>query len=64
MDERNRPFRIPHSCANRKCRAKLGDDPVTVITTRHVRKFCSVECIVEGHVAEQEWIFRLPEGSR
>jgi hypothetical protein len=44
-------------CANPACRAHLGTDHVTLVTTCHVRRFCSVECITEGHrlVLNETW---------
>jgi hypothetical protein len=43
-------------CANAKCRQPLTVDHVTLITTAHVRRFCSVECIAEGHRAHLDAI--------
>ena len=42
------------TCANSRCRAALGVDHVTLVTTVHVRRFCSVECIAEGQQAHCE----------
>ena len=39
------------NCANLRCRSPLDVDHVTLITTAHVRRFCSVECITEGQAA-------------
>jgi hypothetical protein len=36
-------------CANPGCRRELAVDHVTLVTTCHVRRFCSVDCISEGH---------------
>lgn len=41
----------PFLCANADCRAELERDHVTLITTLHVRRFCSVECIADGQRA-------------
>lgn len=38
-------------CANLRCTTPLTGDHVTVTTTAHVRRFCSIECIHEGHQA-------------
>jgi len=43
------PAPEPFRCANLACRVDLGADHVTLVTTCHVRRFCSVECITEGH---------------
>jgi hypothetical protein len=40
--------------ANMNCRRSLEDDHVTVITTTHMRRFCSVDCVAEGLVAWRE----------
>jgi len=32
-------------CTNPSCREPLGTDHVLLVTTAHVRRFCSVECI-------------------
>lgn len=32
-----------HRCANLACRRQLGLDPVTLITSTRVRRFCTVE---------------------
>ena len=37
-----------YRCENPKCNNKLNVDHVTLITTCHVRRFCSVECIAES----------------
>jgi len=39
------------NCANLNCRRELGQDPVILITTAHMRRFCSVECITDGQAA-------------
>ena len=39
------------TCANAKCQADLGEDYVALITTTHVYRFCSAECIAEGRQA-------------
>jgi hypothetical protein len=41
----------PFRCANLECCDALGRDHVTLITTAHVRRFCSVECIAAGQRA-------------
>jgi len=41
------------NCANLNCRRRLEVDHVTLITTTHMRRFCSVDCIVEGQTAWQ-----------
>lgn len=46
----------PFVCANVECRAKLERDHVTLITTLHVRRFCSVECIADGQRAHHDAI--------
>lgn len=43
-------------CANARCRAPLSTDHVIMLTTKHMRRFCSVECIAEGQQAEYERI--------
>lgn len=45
-------------CANLSCTAALHSDHVTLTTTTHVRRFCSVECIHEGQQAWHELIRR------
>lgn len=44
------------NCANLKCRAALGQDHVTLITTAHMRRFCSVYCVVDGLEAWHEYL--------
>jgi hypothetical protein len=39
-------------CANPTCRALLGVDHTTVVTTTHVRRFCGIECVASGYQAE------------
>lgn len=56
-----------HSCANRLCPEKAGD--TVLVTSGHVRRFCSVECIAEGQEAHyalirnmsEEEVFRPPQ---
>lgn len=43
-------------CANARCRARLNADHVTLVTTGHVRRFCTVECIHEGQQAHHDAI--------
>jgi len=38
-------------CENPKCPNHLEIDHVTLVTTCHVRRFCSVECIAESQKA-------------
>ena len=35
-------------CENPRCGIDLHTDHVTLITTKHVRRFCSVECLSES----------------
>ncbi|WP_141581275.1 hypothetical protein [Actinomadura sp. WMMA1423] len=42
------------ACANLQCRKPLDRDHVTLVTTAHMRRFCSVLCITEGQVAWHE----------
>jgi hypothetical protein len=35
-------------CENSACGRKLSVDHITVVTTFHVRRFCTMECVVEG----------------
>lgn len=53
---------VPHVCASAVCRKPLSNDPVTVLTTRHVRKFCSMFCVVDGH--EESMRQAVEEGAR
>jgi hypothetical protein len=41
-------------CANLRCGRPLGVDHVILLTTMHMRRFCSVECIHEGQEAAYE----------
>lgn len=43
-------------CANPACRRPLAVDHVTLVTTAHVRRFCSVDCIADGQRAIREAI--------
>lgn len=57
------------TCANSRCRAPLPVDHVTLVTTRHVRRFCTVECIAEGQRANYDAIaasvgLRTRDGAR
>ena len=45
-------------CANLLCAAPLDVDHVVLITTVHVRQFCSVECIHEGQEARYDALLR------
>jgi hypothetical protein len=45
-------------CANSRCARPIGIDPVVLITTAHVRRFCCVECIAEGKRAADEALLR------
>ena len=40
-------------CANPLCRSILEVDHVTLVTTAHVRRFCSVRCIAEGQIVHE-----------
>jgi len=51
-----------HNCANLRCRSQLSVDHVTLLTTVHMRRFCSVECIVEGQMAWLDQLKRVPAG--
>jgi hypothetical protein len=37
------------NCENPFCAEELSADHVTLITTAHLRRFCTVECLVESH---------------
>jgi hypothetical protein len=50
----SRPEPSQFRCANSQCARPLGIDPVVLITTAHVRRFCCVECIAEGKRAADE----------
>lgn len=41
-------WKDPFRCANLECCEVVGRDHVTLITTAHMRRFCSVECITVG----------------
>lgn len=45
------------ACANNRCTVPLNVDHVTLVTTGHVRRFCSVECVAEGHEAHMQQEF-------
>ena len=45
-------------CANELCQKPLDDDPVIVVTTCHVRRFCHVECVIVGYHAHLDRIIR------
>jgi hypothetical protein len=46
-----------YRCANLNCRQPLGHDHVVLLTTAHLRRFCSVECIAAGQKAWQDAIY-------
>lgn len=46
------------TCANLRCKRELGRDHVTLITTAHMRRFCSVLCITEGQAAWQDSLYQ------
>ena len=48
--------RTVYYCANPDCRTELVVDHVTMTTTTHVRRFCSVDCIADGLQAVRELI--------
>lgn len=39
------------TCANTRCGVVLDIDHVVLVTTVHMRRFCSVECITQGQEA-------------
>lgn len=39
-----------HQCENPGCKAELTWDHVTLVTTKHVRRFCSVECLMRSYL--------------
>jgi hypothetical protein len=45
------------ACANIRCDRDLDVDHVTVTTTAHVRRFCSMHCVVEGFQAHQDQLY-------
>jgi hypothetical protein len=45
------------NCTNPACRKPLGVDHVTLVTTAHVRRFCSVECIEPSRKAHDLALF-------
>jgi hypothetical protein len=49
------------TCANLRCLADLEVDHVSLITTAHLRRFCSVACITEGHAV---WLDALGHSVR
>lgn len=49
-------------CANIKCNKPLRGAPVIVVTTGHVRQFCHMFCVVEGHEAKLDAIFESAPG--
>jgi hypothetical protein len=51
-----------HNCANLRCRRQLSKDHVTLLTTTHMRRFCSVECIIEGQKAWYDQLKSVPAG--
>jgi hypothetical protein len=50
MNETSKAF----VCANLNCQKELKIDHVILLTTMHMRRFCSVECITEGQIAHYE----------
>jgi hypothetical protein len=51
------------TCENPACKYELRADHVTLVTTKHVRRFCSVECLVESHKAHLEAVAASPTWS-
>lgn len=47
-----------HRCANIDCLQELEVDHVVLLTTAHMRRFCSVECIGQGKEAWDDVIGR------
>lgn len=45
------------NCANLMCREPLRIDHVTLTTTTHLRRFCSVDCISEGREAWDNFLY-------
>jgi len=37
------------NCENPACNAGLSPDCVMLITTKHVRRFCNIDCLMESH---------------
>ncbi|MGH7611639.1 MAG: hypothetical protein ACREN4_06440 [Candidatus Dormibacteria bacterium] len=48
------------NCANPDCGHVLDVDHVTLVTTTHVRRFCSVGCIAKGERAHLDALFEDP----
>lgn len=51
-------------CENPTCEHALGWDHVTLTTTVHVRRFCTVECLVESFHAHRAHLAGLTEPPR
>ncbi len=49
----------PRFCANPACIIKLSVDHVTLTTSAHVRRFCSVECIEPSRLAYEHRLRRF-----
>jgi len=44
-------------CANPDCRLPLTADHVILITTRHLRRFCGLPCVVKGYeLSIERWM--------
>ena len=45
-------------CVNPLCRRPLGFDPTVLVTTKHVRLFCGVPCLIESYHHNLDKIWR------
>jgi hypothetical protein len=50
-------------CENPRCGCVLEIDHVTLLTTEHVRRFCTVDCVAIGY-AEQAYINAMVANAR
>ena len=47
-------------CENPECAVFLDADHITLITTHHVRRFCSMKCVERSHhLAQEDYLERL-----
>lgn len=50
-------------CENPACDRPLRVDHVVLVTTKHVRRFCSVECIHESQQIHEQRIWESVRGN-
>ena len=51
-------------CYGHGCDEEIGNDPVLLVTTGHVRMFCTTSCLRESLIAHDDWMNDIYEVAR